>query len=175
MDGNFVFQACKYKLEIKDRLSRLLQDCEVRLYIQKSSLDEMKAVGPKAKDSYDFATKMCSVVDDSNISGEVPSSKLVNMLGVIACNFLLAKFIFHACLENLFHENMKNTTASKKKMRYMVATQDKDLRSQLNSIPGVPLIYFNKVSLVLEPPSDTSKSFNDSVCIFFSFYFLFDF
>lgn len=47
-------------------------------------------------------------------------------------------------------------------MKYVVATQDKSLRLQLAQIPGVPLIYFNKVSLVLEPPSEASKQFNKS-------------
>jgi rRNA-processing protein FCF1 len=50
-----------------------------------------------------------------------------------------------------------------KSRRYLVASQDKDLRNSLGYVPGVPLIYLNKVTLVLEPPSQTSKEFNKEV------------
>ena len=46
---------------------------------------------------------------------------------------------------------------------YFVATQDKDLRLAIGRIPGVPLIYLNKVSLVLEPPSVVSRNFGEKV------------
>ena len=39
-----------------------------------------------------------------------------------------------------------------------MATQDKDLRVRLSRLPGVPTIYFNKVIIVLEPPSNASKN-----------------
>ncbi len=45
----------------------------------------------------------------------------------------------------------------------MVATQDDDLRKLLNRVPGVPTIYFNKVTLVLESPSETSLKFSNQV------------
>lgn len=45
----------------------------------------------------------------------------------------------------------------------MVATQDKDLRLFLASIPGIPLIYLNKVTVVLEPPSQASKTQSSEV------------
>lgn len=35
-----------------------------------------------------------------------------------------------------------------------------DLRQSLGKIPGVPLIYLNKVIMVLEPPSDSSIRYN---------------
>ena len=42
--------------------------------------------------------------------------------------------------------------------RFVVCTQDTELRHELQKIPGVPLIYMNKASIVIEPPSLTSKS-----------------
>ena len=36
---------------------------------------------------------------------------------------------------------------------YIVATQDKELRSELRQIPGVPLLYINKSVVIFEPPS----------------------
>ncbi|TPX36310.1 hypothetical protein SmJEL517_g01649 [Synchytrium microbalum] len=39
------------------------------------------------------------------------------------------------------------------KHRYCVATQDKSLRSRLRNVPGIPLVYFNKGVMILEPAS----------------------
>ena len=41
--------------------------------------------------------------------------------------------------------------------KFVVCTQDVDLRHQLQKIPGVPLIYMNKASFVIEPPSYASN------------------
>lgn len=48
--------------------------------------------------------------------------------------------------------------------RYMVATQDGEVRSILRTIPGVPVLYANKVTLILEPPSEASRRFSAKVC-----------
>lgn len=47
------------------------------------------------------------------------------------------------------------------KKRYFVATQDKDLRGALNTLPGVPILYLNKVTMVLESPSKASLEYNN--------------
>ena len=52
---------------------------------------------------------------------------------------------------------------SKSNKHYLVATQDKKLRKKLAYIPGVPLIYLNQVTLLLEPPSTASKEYNRNV------------
>lgn len=44
----------------------------------------------------------------------------------------------------------------KKKRKYFVACQNNSLRGQLGGIPGVPLLYMNKVALVMEPPSNAT-------------------
>ena len=89
LDGNFIHQALKYKLDIKERLGKLLQEEEVKIFIQKSVIDELKAVGAKTKVSLEFAEKFCAIVDDKNIPGETPSDRLVHMLGNnINCNYM---------------------------------------------------------------------------------------
>jgi len=62
-------------------------------------------------------------------------------------------------LYNLRDDRISNQSNNRK---YMIATQDKDLRNKLGDIPGVPIIYLNKVTLVLEPPSIASKQYNQS-------------
>lgn len=152
LDGNFIFQALKYKIVIIDRLSKLLNEEEVKLHVQRSVLDELKSVGEKTKDSFEFANKLCTVIEDGDIEGSTPAAKLVAML------------------ENLIEEKRKTAAAASggrakggPALKYMVATQDKDLRTKLAHVPGTPLLYFNKVSIVLEPPSDTSRSYSDSI------------
>ncbi|CAE7843029.1 unnamed protein product [Symbiodinium microadriaticum] len=45
-----------------------------------------------------------------------------------------------------------------KTRRYFVATQDQELRNYIAGVvTGVPLLYLNKVTLVLEPPSEKSR------------------
>ena len=63
-------------------------------------------------------------------------------------------------LDNIRIERLKNPSLKGKK--YMIATQDKDLRNRIGDIPGVPIIYLNKVTLVLEQPSTASKEFNQA-------------
>lgn len=51
----------------------------------------------------------------------------------------------------------------KGKKKYFIATQDKDIRQAVGNLAGVPTLYFNKVTLVLESPSEASKNFNNQV------------
>jgi hypothetical protein len=51
------------------------------------------------------------------------------------------------------------------KNRYFIASQDTTLREHIrNEIPGVPTIYFNRITMVLETPSTASKNFQATVC-----------
>ena len=139
LDGNFIYAAIKVKLDIKERLEKLLQGETVRLFVLKSVLTELNAVGPKAAEAFKFAKTFCTVIDDDAFAGEeTPAERLV------------------ACLRKQAKDRSSSSSSSSSK-NYFVATQDKDLRARLAAIPGVPIIYMNKVVLVLEPPSSQSK------------------
>jgi len=140
LDGNFIFAAIKFKVDIQERLERLLQGGVVKIYVLKSVLDELRQVGAKAKSSLDFATSFCETLDDSKHRGDTASERIIAMMRQQHSDWLAAP--------------------SQHKRRFVVATQDKDLRAALGHIPGIPLIYLNKVILVLEPPSPTSRDFN---------------
>lgn len=49
----------------------------------------------------------------------------------------------------------KNT--GRNKHRYVVATQDADLRRRLRQIPGVPLIYVNRGVMIMEPMAGSTE------------------
>lgn len=46
--------------------------------------------------------------------------------------------------------------SGRNKHRYVVATQDIELRRELRAIPGVPLIYINKGVMIMEPMASAS-------------------
>mmetsp|Transcript_12732 Transcript_12732/g.12383 ORF Transcript_12732/g.12383 Transcript_12732/m.12383 type:complete len:163 (+) Transcript_12732:347-835(+) len=50
-----------------------------------------------------------------------------------------------------------------KMKHYFIATQDQELRMRVGSVPGVPIIYLNKVTLVMEPPSVESREFSKEI------------
>ena len=64
------------------------------------------------------------------------------------------------------HRDVQETPTLQLKMKnYFIASQDKDLRMRVGSVPGIPIIYLNKVTLVLEPPSQDSRDFSKKVRI----------
>jgi U3 small nucleolar RNA-associated protein 23 len=140
LDGNFIFAGLKYKVDLKERLKSLLQGADTKLYVLKSVLDELRQVGSKAKGAYDFAASFCEILDDAVFRGENVNDRILAM--------------FHQQ-----HEDWVSAPAKRKK-KFFLATQDRELRACLALVPGVPLIYLNKVILVLEPPSVASRDFN---------------
>lgn len=139
LDGNFIFHALKYKQDILERIRKLLSDNHISLFVQQSIFNELEQVGESASRSLEYCSKYCTIINDSACIGDNPSEKLYNYL------------------EALFQDR-KNSSKSVK--HYLVATQDKDLRVRLASIPGTPIIYFNKVSIILESPSSASRSYS---------------
>lgn len=134
MDGNFIFAALKHKFDVKHRLESLLQD-EVHLYILNSSLEELKLVGENASAAVDFARTCCELITDNTTEGD-PRTPVLQFLGGIAQG---------------------------SRRRYFFASQDDILRNLVKDLPGIPTIYFNKVTLVLEAPSRASQSFTTEV------------
>jgi U3 small nucleolar RNA-associated protein 23 len=56
-------------------------------------------------------------------------------------------------------ECIKSIIGTENKLKFGVATQDKELRRELANVPGVPLIYTNRSVYILEPPSSSSLEF----------------
>lgn len=142
LDGNFIFAGLKSNIDIYERLGKLLQGSDIKLYVMKSVINELAVVGKKAQSALDYAKEKCEIIDDTNISGETPSEKLIGWLS------------------NLSTMTNRTTNFQEDAVRnFFVATQDRELRKDIGNIPGTPIIYFNKVTLVLEPPSEASHRF----------------
>eukprot|EP01038_Epipyxis_sp_PR26KG_P008802 gene8802-11884_t len=143
LDGSFIFAAIKYKVDLINRIERLLQGEKVNLFILKSVINELKASGDKSKSSLEFAIRYCEVIDDGDVEGVNSLEKLQNIL------------------------KPKPTSTlgnNNRKKKYFVASQDKETRYTIsNNIAGIPLIYLNKVIFVLEPPSALSQNLNSQM------------
>jgi rRNA-processing protein FCF1 len=74
----------KIKMDVRERLEKLLQGDEIKIYVLKSVIEELKSVGEKAKSALDFAQKFCECVDDSDFRGGTPGERLRTMLGTSA-------------------------------------------------------------------------------------------
>lgn len=138
LDGNFIFTALKYKVDVRDRMEKLLQDTNVKLYVLRSVLIELEKTGDKAKPALQFAQSYCETIEDSSTKGETVIDKVLGLVGTQG------------------HAESKIS----KSRKYCVATQDKEIRAVLGSKNGVPLIYLNNVTMILEPPSNYSKEAN---------------
>lgn len=73
----------KYKLDIKIRLQKLLQDNEIILYITRSSINELNSVGNKAKSALEFASTCCTIIEDDSFTGETAGEKLIEYLSIL--------------------------------------------------------------------------------------------
>ena len=54
------------------------------------------------------------------------------------------------------HECMASVVGPSNKHRYVVATTNPKLRKQLHTVPGTPIVHYNRMVLVLEPPSEVT-------------------
>mmetsp|Transcript_6789 Transcript_6789/g.10214 ORF Transcript_6789/g.10214 Transcript_6789/m.10214 type:complete len:197 (+) Transcript_6789:96-686(+) len=137
LDGNFIYAAVKFKVDIEERIRKVLQGESVTLYVTKSTLNELSSLGTKTKLALEFAQRHCIELNDMSFPGEVASEKLV------------------AFLVDSSHERKGS------QRKYVVASQDRELRISVSrAIAGVPLLYLNKVTLVLEPPAGKSRDVN---------------
>jgi len=151
IDGNFIFACLKVKIDIKERMMKLLQGADVRLFVTKSILSELQAIGAKGQAAYEYAKRSCELINDDHLAGETASQKLI-------------KFLQQQHRDWLAAPTSGSSNGNRGSVRrYLVASQDKELRVSLGSIPGVPLIYLNMVAIVLEPPSNASKEFNKEI------------
>ncbi len=102
LDGNFIFTALKYKINIIDRMKRLLQenmDGEIHFYCLKSMVNELKQIGSKGVESLDFIKSNCREIDDTSLEGALVADRTVTFM---KSKLYLQYILFSVCL----HGNM---------------------------------------------------------------------
>ena len=94
--------------------------------------------------------KNCTLIDDTENRAEFSDG------ATITVSDRTVSFLRALHKERLEHP-------SSKIRKYILTTQDRELRARVGAIPGVPMVYLNKVTLILEPPSSASREFNQQV------------
>ena len=69
LDGNFVHNMLKYKLDIMHRLKSLLQEENIHVYVLQSAIDELQLLGEKGEAALNFALNCCSRLNDQRFEG----------------------------------------------------------------------------------------------------------
>jgi hypothetical protein len=95
----------KNKVDLKERLRKLLQGEEIHLYVTRSSVNELTAVGEKATSALEYARTCCSIIEDGNILGETPAEKLTEFLSKSPLLSFLG--LHHLIRRDLFDEQSK--------------------------------------------------------------------
>lgn len=162
-DGNFIVAIFRYHVPLLERLNSLLQGDKFKLYTTISVKKEIGALVKQSsssssisqeqnqifKSAQKFIKQKCRVVSkipsitEDEMRKDYYSEKLESLK-----NNQVSLDLFALCTES-------------DSKRYFIATQDEDLRSILrcakDSSVHVPIIYLNKVMVMLESPSSSSQ------------------
>ena len=134
-DGNFVYHFVKNKLgskveDLEHLISTVLDYKPIKVYVVESSLREVQILGENDTLNLLKTTEKLRVGKDFEQSYNMePSLAIRKFIGAI---------------------NRKG---------YIVATMDEELKEYLRSVPGVPLLFFSRVMIGLEAPSEKSKQY----------------
>ncbi|CAM9290113.1 unnamed protein product [Choristocarpus tenellus] len=142
LDGNFLHQCISTKVDIDRRLASVLQGASFRLYTPKAAQDELEALGPDFDAAFQFAKTHCRAIfgpravtvqeggseEGQDGGGDDPAEQIARAVGVDNPN------------------------------KYIVATQDENLRVRLRKVPGCPLLHVSRTVLLMEGPSGKSKA-----------------
>ncbi|CAN0134281.1 unnamed protein product [Discosporangium mesarthrocarpum] len=143
LDGNFIHQCITSKVDIEARLASVLQGASVRLFTPRAAQVELEALGPDFVPAFQFAKKRCRALSvpsgedlvlqegrggEGNAEGDDPATQIAAAVG-------------------------KDNAG-----KFIVASQDDELRSQLRRVAGCPLIHITRTVVLMEAPSGKTKA-----------------
>ncbi|GAB9466741.1 Rrna-processing protein [Globisporangium polare] len=128
LDGNFIAMCMQMKVDIHERLPKFLQvkPHEVQYFIPAAALKELELLGDAMRPAFEVAQSFTVVEDDVPVAS-ADSAAPVDVTAVI-----------------------RNIIGERNDRKFLVATQEVELRKELRAIPGVPLFYLNRSVLVFE-------------------------
>eukprot|EP00903_Cladosiphon_okamuranus_P014950 g13838.t1 len=122
----------------------------MRLYVPRSAREELKALGPEFKKAYNFAIGRCRglpfppnhapVEAGADEDGGADEEEGETEKGPDPASEIVA------------------TIGAANEGKYLVASQDENLRVRLRRVPGCPLVFVSRTVLVMEQPSGKSKA-----------------
>ncbi|KAG3115089.1 hypothetical protein PI124_g6146 [Phytophthora idaei] len=127
LDGNFIAMCLQMKVDVHERVPKYLQvkqhECE--FYVPRAALDELKTLGETTKEAYELAKsfKVAEVYDQS----QDEKQETVDV-----------------------SKSIQRIIGERNDRKFVVCTQEVELRKALRLVPGVPLLYLNRSVLVFE-------------------------
>lgn len=113
--------------------------------MKRAVLDELRALGPATAASLQWAEACCEVLDNPPPPGTAPEegedSEEAEQAPAMSAG-----------------EAIRALVGARNEGRYMVATQDQELKADLRHVPSVALLFVARAVLLMEPPSDTSRA-----------------
>ncbi|CAB1116648.1 unnamed protein product [Ectocarpus sp. CCAP 1310/34] len=150
LDGNFIHGCISSKVDIEKRLTSVLQGAKMHLFVPRSAREELKALGPEFQKAYNFAIGHCRGLPpprNENQAGGAGSGS--DEEGVGAGGGEKGPDPAKEIIAAIGADN---------EGKYLVASQDENLRMRLRRVPGCPLVFVSRTVLVMEQPSGKSKA-----------------
>lgn len=125
LDGNFVAMCAQMKVELHERLPKFLQvkPHELQLFIPRAALVELELLGDDMRVAFELAQSFTVVEDETGGNADAPTDVTTAIRRLIG---------------------------ERNERKFLVATQEVELRKELRAVPGVPLFYLNRSVLVFE-------------------------
>jgi U3 small nucleolar RNA-associated protein 23 len=137
-DSTIVQDASRFKIDLPGRLQQVLQGT-IKPMITQCDMRHLYSAEPKDEETIlkakEFERRRCN------------HHELENPLST------------EECLKSVVDPKGSLTN----KNRYVVATQDPEVRAHFRKIPGVPLVYINKSVMILEPMASATEQQREQV------------
>jgi U3 small nucleolar RNA-associated protein 23 len=128
LDGNFIHACLAHKVDLSERISAVLQGEKFKLLVPRTAIIELRALGEEFAAAYNYAVKHCQSVTEHVAGSASPAEQIDALIGT---------------------DNPD---------KYVVASQDEELRLKLRQVPGCPLMFLSKTVLLMEQVSGKTKA-----------------
>ena len=170
LDGNFLHHCIKNNINVRDRLATALSDNSVVPLVPDQVVEELTNIGLVCAD----ALALASTFKRAPSHGRSPKKR--KSAGSTTTTPTLTptnhndpdevKLKVEDEDEDEDEDDMTSAAdgilhliGQHNRHRYIVATQDVNLRKQINQVPGVPVLYLNIGVTVIEQPSRSSREY----------------
>lgn len=136
LSSDFILAAHRFKLDLANLLQRTFQ----------GDLKLSKYPCPELNSNYFLVISQCCIAELYKNKDPAPIA-LAKKCERRRCGHIPDPLSSHDCLTSCINIHGEN------KHRYILATQDENLRGAMRQIPGVPMVYIRRAVMIMEPPS----------------------